>query len=156
MFSVIVACAMGLVSEIPEGSTHLHKLATISRDELMFIERLRTFRIAVEKLPESWSASGLKSLPKGAVITKAGLVREIEKMELQAAERWNILLENTALIDKNADVQDVRATQVRKLLESIPKVHEQQNDVLNQYNTQMKDGILNRLASSLANKILQN
>lgn len=157
MLSVLVACALGLVNDISvEQSTHLHSLASASREELSLIERLRTFRIAVERLPEAWAASGIKSLPQGAVITKQGLLREIEGMELAAAERWNVILENSALVDRAIDPQNVRGGQMQKMLTELPKVHQDMNQRLDMFNMQMKDGILNRLTSNLANKILQN
>lgn len=157
MISVLVACALGLVNDFSvEQSNHIHSLAVASREELTLIERLRTFRIAVERLPDSWSASGIKSLPQGAVITKSGLLREIEGMELVAAERWNVILENSALVDKPLDSQNIRANQMRKLLNDLPRVHAELNQKLDMFNVQMKDGILNKLTSNLANKILQN
>jgi hypothetical protein len=157
MISVILAVSLGLVNEVSvEQASHFHALASASREELGLIERLRTFRIAVEKLPETWSASGIKSLPQGAVITKPGLLREIEGMELSAAERWNVIIENSALLDRPLDGQNVRANQMRKLLNDLPRVHQDVNQRLDMFNTQMKDGILNKLTSNLANKILRN
>lgn len=157
MLSIVMAYTLGLVTDFSvEQVSYLHSVASASRDELTLIERLRTFRIAVEKLPEAWTASGIKSLPQGVTISKPSLLREIESMELQAAERWNVILENSALIDGPLDSQNPRASQVRKLLTDLPRIHQEMNTRLDRFNMQMKDGILNRLTSNLANKILQN
>lgn len=157
MLNVLIACAMGLVNDLSvEQANQIHSVAAASREELSLIERLRTFRIAVEKLPDSWSASGIKSLPQGAIITKQGLMREVEGMELAAAERWNVILENSALVDRANDSQNLRAAQVKRMLNDLPRIHQDLNSKLDQFNLQMKDGILNRLTSNLASKILQN
>jgi hypothetical protein len=147
MISVLIACCFGIVSQSHDQISLTTTVASVSREELRLIGRMQSLRIITEKLPENWKAAGIKSMPQGSVLTKQVLLREMEDEELKAAERWNIILENTALLDKATDASDLRAAKFRKSLEDLPRIHQELNQKLDQFNLKLKDGILQNLAS---------
>jgi len=109
--------------------------------------------------PENWQATGVKSAHEG-ILTKPMLLTEIENMELMAAERWTIILENTARITGSKEVkrlslqgkassEEMLANHFRNQLAKIPKIHSDIHQRLDEYNAKLKDGILMNLASKL-------
>jgi len=127
-------------------------LATSARGELNLVERFRALRVATEKLPDTWKSSSFKaSAGETKVLTKQGLLDEIQSMELTAAERWAIILENTATVDSAAAKLDARSLAMRKKVENLPSLHLDINTKLDSFNMRLKDGILLNLATRLSN-----
>ena len=127
-------------------------LATSARGELDLIERLKALRVATEKLPETWKSSSFKaSNGENKVHTKQGLLDEIATMELSAAERWAIIVENTATVDTPITKVDARASLMRKKIQDLPALHLELNQRLDAFNKRLKDGILLNLATRLSN-----
>ena len=85
------------------------------------------------------------------MLTKSYLLNEIENMELLAAERWALIVENTATIDVPHDQSDSKSQAFRKQLPDLSKSQLELNQKLDAFNTKLKDGILLNLASSLSN-----
>lgn len=127
-------------------------LATSARGELNLIDRLRALRTATEKLPSTWKSSSFKTAEgENKVLTKQGLLDEIQAMEYTAAERWAIILENTATVDVNVGKLETRALAMRKKIEDLPNLHLELNTKLDAFNKRLKDGILLNLATRLSN-----
>lgn len=125
-------------------------LASIARSELSIVTRLKNLRTATEKLPETWKASGIKG-QEDKVLTKSYLLSEIENMELLAAERWAVIVENTATVDVSHDRSDAKTLGFRKQLPDLAKVQLELNLKLDAFNMKLKDGILLNLATRLSN-----
>ncbi len=151
----ISATILVQVTPIPFGVA----VSDAAKNELHIVERLKSLRSATERLPENWQATGVKSAHEG-ILTKPMLLTEIENMELMAAERWTIILENTARITGSKEVkrlslqgkassEEMLANHFRNQLAKIPKIHSDIHQRLDEYNAKLKDGILMNLASKL-------
>ncbi len=126
-------------------------LAISARGELEIVERLKSLRTAAEKLPAAWKASSFKSAdgaPK--VLTKQGLIDEISQMELTAAERWALIVENTATIDSPTVKLDARSSEMRRQAQVLPDLHLALNQQIDNFNKSFKEGIMLNLANRLA------
>ncbi len=126
------------------------QLATSARGELELIDRLKALRTATEKLPENWKSSVFKdSSGADKFLTKQGLIQEIENMEMLAADRWAVIVENTALIDVGDAKLDSRGKEMRAKITQLPDLHLDLNQKLDAFNKRMKDGILLSLTKDL-------
>lgn len=146
--------ALQLTTQLEADDLKFHvQLATSARGELALVERLKNLRNVTEKLPENWRSEAKRdgSIDGDKVLTKTALLKEIEGMELTAAERWALIVENTALIDISKSKLDTRATAMRKQIEELPRLHLDLNSKLDAFNKRMKDGILFNLANRLSN-----
>jgi len=142
---------LGLSGQVQiEDIKYQTNLAGIARAELNIVTRLKNLRAATEKLPETWKASGIRG-QEDRMLTKPYLLTEIENMELLAAERWALIVENTATIDVPHDQSDSKSHAFRKQLPDLSKAQLELNQKLDAFNTKLKDGILLNLASSLSN-----
>ncbi len=120
-------------------------LAQASRDEIQIVDRLQKLRMAVEKLPKNWKAKNVKTLPTGTVLTKPVLLREVEGLEVLAAERWSVLVQSAAFLDK----AERPNAYPRKALRELHQSHFEMHKKLDAFNTKLKNGILvNMVAKS--------
>ena len=146
MISLVTACFMGLMTNVAEPQFQV-QLASAARSEIQIIERLRSLRKATEKLPENWKATGVKGMPQGSSITKADLLKEVEQMEFTAAERWSVIVENAARADVSKEKLSKSDIKARRDLEALTKSHFEINQKLDQFNSNLKNGIIMNLAS---------
>jgi hypothetical protein len=123
-------------------------LALSARGELHLVERMGHLRKAAEKLPANWKAT---SIDKQRTMTKQDFLNEIAALETLAAERWAIIVENTALIDFKAERLDARQAAMRQELQRLPNLHLELNQNLDQLNQRLKEGIMVNLTSRLTN-----
>lgn len=151
MITVVLALCMGLMNEIqatPQAEAHFGTLLAVSsRGELSIIERLKNLREATNKLPDNWRS--VMKWSGGNVMTKDYLLREIESMELSAAERWSILVENSARLDVDQTKLTKADLYARRRLDQLPVLHLKINQKLDEFNSRLKDGILNNMAAKL-------
>lgn len=126
-------------------------LAVSARGELEIVERLKSLRTAAEKLPANWKASSFKS-GNGEMrsLTKQSLLDEISQMELTAAERWALIVENTATIDSPTSNLNARSAEMRRQAQALPQMHLAINQDIDAFNRSFKDGIMMNLATRLA------
>jgi len=148
---LVTALVLGLHGQVEIEDIKYHtSLANVARSELNIVTRLKNLRAATEKLPDSWKASGIKG-QEDRVLTKPYLLSEIENMELLAAERWALIVENTATIDVAHQRSDSKTQGFRKQLSEVAKNQLELNVKLDAFNTKLKDGILINLATRLSN-----
>lgn len=145
MISLIFALSLTMSSEVlanPEEAYRI-SLSVTAREEMNLVEKMRNLRSLVEKLPGGWKASGIKS---PVAVTKESLLTEVEQMELTAADRWTILLNNTAHLDQ---ISDPSAFEARRALQNIPKAQAELSRQIEEVNFKIKDGVLLNLASKV-------
>lgn len=142
MLTFAFALSLTLAAEAQEKNPVL-SASSVSRDELALVNKLKDLRGLVEKLPQGWRAASLKP---GVHLTKENLISEIEQLELEAAERWHILLQNLAYLDRPLDPE---ATAVRHLLAEIPPAHALAQRKMDEMSFKIKDGVLLNLASKV-------
>lgn len=122
-------------------------LVSLSRDEMAIVERIAFLRQATEKLPESWQSETATNFKQS--MTKAQLLSQINDMELSAADRWSLLLNNMADMKTPEDQLSASAKEWRASLQQLPALHRQINDKLNEFNERLKAGILLKLARKI-------
>jgi len=122
-------------------------LVSLSRDEMAIVERIAFLRQATEKLPESWQSETATNFKQS--MTKAQLLSQINDMELSAADRWSLLLNNMADMKTPEDQLSASAKEWRASLQQLPALHRQINDKLNEFNEGLKAGILLKLARKI-------
>lgn len=127
-------------------------LATAAREELQLIDRLKNLRIVAEKLPDAWKASVKAGAEASKALTKQALLQEIHEMELSAAERWALIVENTANLDVPSAKLDSHGLAMRKRLAEVSDLHLNLNQRLDAVNLSLKDGILLNMASRLSER----
>lgn len=151
MLSMILM--LGLQAQLQaDDLKYQNVLATSARGELELVDRMRSLRVATEKLPDTWKSSGFTAQNgETKVLTKQGLLDEISAMEYAAADRWAILLENAATVDTEVRKIDTRSAAMRKKIEDLPALHFELNQRLDAFNKRLKDGILLNLATRLSN-----
>lgn len=122
------------------------QLSQLARDELAIVNRLQKLRDATEKLPEDWKSS---EKVDGEILHKQALLFQIQEMELSAASRWNLLLQNLASLSRPE--ADLSATEKawRVQLRQLPGLHRAINKKLDRFNAQLKEGILLNLARQI-------
>ncbi|MDB5036645.1 MAG: hypothetical protein JWQ35_173 [Bacteriovoracaceae bacterium] len=150
MISFIIAFAVNVSATDDLNANEVNalkaSLSETARTELNLVDRIRALRTSVEKLPDDFKASGLKSQAEGTFLTKQALLTEVENMELTAADRWSVLLSNTAYLDRT---NDSRAFEARRELISIPKAQSDLERRIDEVNLKMRDGELLNLASKV-------
>lgn len=119
-------------------------LSAMARDEMQIVSRLRSLREATEKLPETWVAQPTSRYPQE--LSKQDLLEQLGQMELSAAERWTLLLNNLAFLKTRTQELPPRARAWREALANLPGLQRQINFKLDEYNSRLKGGILMNLA----------
>jgi len=122
-------------------------LVGLSRDEMAIVERIAFLRQATERLPDSWQSETTANYKQ--TLTKAQLLAQITEMELSAADRWSLLLNNLAEMKTPEDQLSVSAKEWRASLQQLPALHRQINEKLNEFNERLKAGILLNLARKI-------
>lgn len=144
MIATILALSISIISDPSPAELEAFRsnLSATTREELGIVEKIKSLRTAIEKLPSDWKASGIET----QAITKESLIAEIEDLELSAAARWSVLLTNTAYLDR---VADPKAFAARRELSSMNKLQADVSKQIEQVNFKMKDGVLLNLASKV-------
>ncbi len=146
MMTLSFVLAMALASDTGdiEMQAYQSNLSIAAREELRLVEKVRTLRSQVEKLPDNFKSSPLSFQPSGAALNKLLLLHEVESLELQAAERWSVILNNTAYLDR---VSDPNAFEARKELAKLPKSQGNLDKQVEEINLKIKDAFVLNLAS---------
>jgi hypothetical protein len=144
MFSILLAISLSITQDPApiEMEAYRANLSSATREELALVDKVRALRSSVEKLPEGWKASGLMA----ETTSKEALLAEIEGLEFSAAERWSILLNNTAFLDR---VSDPKAFEARRELSNVPKLQGEVVSQIERINFKLRDGVLLNLASKV-------
>jgi len=142
MLTLLLALAIQTPSDSNTQDSYVASLSLAARVELNLVDKLKILRGSIERLPEKWktSSNGQKE------ISKQDLVSELESMELSSAERWSIILSNTAYLDR---VSESKAFDARKLLSEMPKLQADLEKRIDELNFKLKDGVLLNLASKV-------
>lgn len=124
------------------------QLAGLAKDEMAIVARLQSLRKATERLPADWKTERGNSEDK-KVYTRNNLLGHLDRLELMAAERWSLLIQNLATMKTPTSQLTEEDLLWRKDLERLPNLHMRINRQLDQFNAILKDGILLNLAKSL-------
>jgi hypothetical protein len=127
------------------------QLISMARDEMAIVERLSFLRQATEKLPVTWKSE--VSAQYKETLTKDQLLSQISDMELSAADRWSLLLNNLAQVRTPEAKLSASAREWRLSLQQLPSLHAQINDKLNEFNERLKAGILMNLARKFQTQV---
>lgn len=147
MISLLLAASIQMTADIGDPENiYRANLSASARQELELVERVRSLRASVEKLPDTWKGSRLGAQPDGGVLTKQSLLHEIENMEFSAAERWSVILNNTAYLDR---ITDPKAFAARKELLDVPKAQFELRKRIEEVNSKLRDETLSNLASKV-------
>jgi|GEM_PF-4706845 len=143
LFALIALILLSPSLSFGEESLSLH-LSHLAKDEMAIVARMESLRTATLHLSDDW-----KSNQTGSIMTKPQLLKELTKMEMTAAERWTILLQNLA----NINAQDIKPhsemSTWREELKKLPELQQAVNKKLDQFNSSLKDGILLNLARQI-------
>lgn len=143
MLSFVMVSMSLFVSDLGEVEAKAHFRSVVvkaARGELAIVDRLQNLRRATQKLPTTWKASG---------VTKEALLQEIETMELSAADRWALIMENTARLDLDTARMSRFDADLKRQLESLPQQHLELNSKIDAFNARIKDGIILNMASKI-------
>lgn len=155
LFLGSILAAKSAVAEVPQTANEQYWVRVVSqasRTELSLVDRLKSLRKAVEKFPENWQVSGLKSLGNGGTVTRAMLLADIESMELAAADRWSILIENTATLDLKPEATTTRVKGLRSDLDQVRVAHLQIHQKLDELSKRISDATLLMMANQFVQK----
>lgn len=123
------------------------QLSMMARDEMRIVSRLRSLREATERLSETWVAKATTRYPEE--LSRSDLLKILDQMELSAAERWTLLLNNLAYLKTPSSELNPTARAWRKALDNLPGLQRQINIKLDEFNSRLKGGILMNLAKKI-------
>ncbi len=145
VFALVMS--LGIAASPEPSSSFETQLVNLARDEMAIVERLAFLRQATEKLSDSWQAEITENYKE--TLTKQQLLNQITEMELSAADRWSLLLNNLAQLHTPEASLTASAKEWRLSLAQLPGLHRQINDKLNEFNERLKAGILLNLAKKI-------
>lgn len=140
---MILGLSLLVASDAADSAATSRSLSFAAREELRLVDKMRNLRTSIEELPEAFKAPGFKNQ---AFIGKQDLLKIVENMELESADRWNIILRNTAQLDQNGDSAD------RLALTQLAKVHTELEQKIDEVNLKLRDSLVMNLASQMVLK----
>ncbi|TVQ81075.1 MAG: hypothetical protein EA369_00785 [Bradymonadales bacterium] len=153
--SLALALGMPLFVEASEKevSDRAIRLSHLAKDEIAIVARLQSMRRATEELPASWRAPAFDG--SGEEIDREALIAEITELEISAAERWNIILNNLARLEEKRAKPTAATKHWREGLESLALRHKAMNKKLDHYHSRLQEGILMNLAKQIEMSAVQ-
>ncbi len=151
MLSLVLGLALTAMPQKEMTMDIESQLIAMAKDEMAIVERLAFLRQATEKLPETWK-SEVSALYQ-QTLTKQQLLSQISEMELSAADRWSLLLNNLAQARTAETKLTASAREWRASLQQLPALHRQINDKLNEFNERLKAGILMNIARKFQSQV---
>jgi hypothetical protein len=147
MLSLIIALSFQATADMPDPEAiYRANLSASAREELQLVEKVKALRATIESLPDNWKGARANAQGDGGLLTKQALLAEVESMELSAAERWNVIVSNTAFLDR---ISEPRAFEARKELLNLPKAQVDLRKRIEELNSKFKDEVLVNLASKV-------
>lgn len=122
-------------------------LSQSAHEEVAIIGRIQSLREATEKLPADWAAAAFEDPTKQ--INRQDLLSNITEMEIAAAERWNILVNNLSILRLKEGEFDQRAKYWAAEFKRLESAQKRINQQIDQYNSKLKEAILMNLAEKI-------
>jgi hypothetical protein len=123
------------------------KISQWAGEEVSVVSRLQSLREATEKLPANWKAPSFDK--PSEEVNRDALLAELGEMEFAAAERWNILINNMAILRLQSKDLDDRSKHWISQLPHLTASHKRINQQLDQYHSRLKEAILMNLAEQI-------
>lgn len=144
LLSIFVVTSVGADNSLSERAMSLSQSA---HEEVAIIGRIQSLREATEKLPEDWTAVSFEDPQKE--INRKDLLANISEMEIAAAERWNILVNNLSILRLKEAEFDQAARFWAAEFKRLNAAQKEINKQIDQYNSKLKEAILMNLAEKI-------